>query len=186
MCKNVVSDLKRGTVKKENRSGKTGYHILNKERKEIAFGAGNPLKYGFEFKVYEDVSLENELFKISQENVIGGKQDFKIINEPDEKEIGRIERRKKSSFSKDLWEIFNHNDDKICEIIENSKWKAIIREYVIGTLPRKYKIYTHGKKLGTITENFSINTSVFNFKIKDGSKLDSRFLLGVIFCVDNL
>lgn len=186
MQRRKLLDLNQGMVKKEKKSRKVGYNILDKEGNRRAFGAGNPLKYGFEFIVYEDESLEKKMFKIAQEDVLGRKFKFKIIDKINDEKIGSIERKKKNSFSKDLWKIKDNGNNQVAKVEETSRYKAIIREYIIGTLPIKYDILVGDRKIGSVYQNFSINSSVFNFKLNERANLDSRLLFAIIFCVDNL
>lgn len=187
MVERSLSELKKGTIVKEKSSKRTGYRILDDEKNELAFGAGNPLKYGFEFIIYESDSIKNEIFKITQEDVLEGKYKFKLTEGKDGNLIGHIKRKKRSSFSKDIWTINNRDGEEIAKLEEDSKYKAIIRDYIIGTLPRIYHIYLdNNNDFGKINQKFSINGSKFNFELHKKSVLDSRFILAIIFCIDNL
>ena len=180
-----ISKINEGIIKKDKESRKTGYYILDKRGNKLAFGVGNPLKYGFEFIVYDDRSLEKELFKITQDDILEGKYNFKIVDEINGECVGNILREKKSSFSKDLWKIEDSEENSIGMVEEKSKYKAVVREFIIGTLPIDYQILNEDGMIGNIKQKFSINNSIYSFKLNKNN-MDSRFLLAIIFCVDNL
>lgn len=172
------------TIREVKSISKKGYRIKRKDGSSLGHCVRNPLDLGFKLQIYESQELEELIYEIKLTSPMGEEYVFSVVE--DGKELGFLEMKGKSRLSSDVWSIKDEDDKPLCTFEQRSVKRALLKRYVMGSLPVNYDIRTAGEDIGVLKKNFSINISSYLLIFDKSFDLDKRLLISVPLCIDNL
>ncbi|MFO7792268.1 MAG: hypothetical protein R6W73_04695 [Candidatus Saliniplasma sp.] len=152
----------------------------------IGFCKQKVFKLKEDIRIYKTKDMNEELFRIKQENIVDFSGTFQVIDSKTGQSVGFLKRKGFKSMIKDEWDILDPNRNLIGKVKEDSWFKAFIRRYVMSFLPYKYKIYLGDKKVGDYKEKFTFVRDVYDLDVSEDRNfaLDRRLLLSIAICLD--
>lgn len=152
----------------------------------IGFCKQKVFKLKEDIRIYKTKNMNEELFRIKQENIVDFSGTFQVIDSKTGRSVGFLKRKGFKSMIKDEWDILDPNRNLIGKVKEDSWFKAFIRRYVMSFLPYKYKIYLGDKKVGDYKEKFTFVRDVYDLDVSEDRNfaLDRRLLLSIAICLD--
>ncbi|MGM0405041.1 MAG: LURP-one-related/scramblase family protein [Thermoplasmatota archaeon] len=152
----------------------------------IGFCKQKVFKLKEDIRIYKTKDMNEELFRIKQENIVDFSGTFQVIDSKTGRSVGFLKRKGFKSMIKDEWDILDPNRNLIGKVKEDSWFKAFIRRYVMSFLPYKYKIYLGDKKVGDYKEKFTFVRDVYDLDVSEDRNfaLDRRLLLSIAICLD--
>lgn len=174
------------TIKEKVLSVGHKYSIENSRGQLVGYCKQKILKLKEDIRIYKTKNMEEELFRIKQENILDFSGTFKVIDSKTDQPIGYLARKGVKSMVKDEWVIMDANKNQIGMVKEDSLLKAIIRRYILKMLPYNYKIFLGGQKIGNYKEKFTLLKDIYNLDMSNDPNfnLDRRLILSIAICLD--
>ncbi len=119
---------------------------------EIGFVQKKLLKLKEDIRIYHDSSMQLEIMRIKQEQIIDFSGSYQIIDSHTNQLIGILKRKGLKSMFKDEWIIMNSNRQEVGLIKEQGGFMWFMRRFILKWLPMVYNIEMGGQKLATIKE----------------------------------
>jgi len=162
------------------------YYIKDSERRLVGYCQEKSLKIKGDLRIFDDKDKTEELFRISQRNILDFTGSFQVIDQRTEETIGYLNRNWTKSIVLGEWKILDRNQKVIGKAVEDSLIKEAIRFKGLKRLPYRYKLYMNGKKVGICKERLTILKNAYKLQIKDelGKELDRRLLLSLALLLD--
>lgn len=139
--------------------------------------------------IFTDESEGQELFRISQEQVMDVWGTFAVLDSATGMKLGYIKRRLMSAVGRDQWEIYNMNDQLIGGIYEKSLGRALARKYVPGggLVPEKMTIELNGQPIAEVDQQFKIIGDIWEMKCQQvPPNFDRRVLLSTMLLMGTI
>lgn len=162
------------------------YSIENNRGQLVGFCKQKILKMKEDIRIYKSRDMEEELFRIKQENILDFSGTFKVVDSKTGETIGYLGRKGVKSMVKDEWTLMDPNKNQIGTAKEDSLLKALIRRYILKFLPYNYKISLGGQKIGNYKEKFTLLKDIYNLDLSGdvNFNLDRRLMLSIAICLD--
>lgn len=162
------------------------YSIENSRGQLVGFCKQKILKMKEDIRIFKSKDMQEELFRIKQENILDFSGTFRIVDSKTDSTIGYLGRKGVKSLVKDEWIIMDSNKNQIGLAKEDSLLKAIIRRYILSILPYNYKLFLGGQKVGNYKEKFTLMKDIYNLDLSGDANfnLDRRLILSLAICLD--
>ena len=135
------------------------YWIEDQNNNLLGFCKQKILKLKEDIRIYTDENLSQELFCITQQQILDAFGNFAVLDSTSGTLLGSIKREWLSSvFTKDTWEIYNPTNQLIGKIEEKSAGRALARKYMPGggLLPEQMTLELNGVAVAEINQSFKI------------------------------
>ncbi len=162
------------------------YYIENSAGQLIGFCKQKVLKMKEDIRIYKSKEMQEELFRIAQEDILDFSGTFKVIDSKTGQTIGYLGRKGFKSMVKDEWTIMDPDKNQIGLAKEDSLIKALIRRHILSILPYNYKISLGGQEIGNYKEKFTLMKDIYNLDMSGDPNfnLDRRLILSLAICLD--
>lgn len=162
------------------------YYLEDDRGNLLGFCKQKVFKLKEDIRIYKSKSMNEELFRIKQENILDFSGTFEIIESSTNRTIGFLKRKGFKSILKDEWILMDPNRQEIGRVKEDSAVMAVMRRYVLSMIPYKYKIYLGGRQIGTYKEKFTLVRDIYDMDVSGDPEfnLDRRMLLSIAICLD--
>lgn len=162
------------------------YYIEDGSGNLVGFCKQKVFKLKEDIRIFKTKDMNEELFRIKQENILDFSGTFEVIDSRTGQSVGFLKRKGFKSMIKDEWDILDPNRNLIGKVKEDSWFKALIRRYILSFLPYKYKVFSGDKKVGNYNEKFTFIRDVYNLNMSGDRDfdLDRRLLLSIAICLD--
>ena len=156
----------------------------------IEDAAGRPLAYSKQkmfvwkenIQVFTDEKMNQELFRIQQEQIIDLWGTFAIIDSQTNTVVGYVQRQAlQSSFANDAWKVLNPYKQVVGEISEGVG-RGLIRKFVPGgaLVPETMTLTLGGVPVAQINQEFKIIGDIWKIHCQSlPPQFDRRVLLGM-------
>jgi len=166
------------------------YWIEDANSKLLGFCKQKILKLKEDIRIYTDENMNDELFRIQQEQIMDAWGSFAIIDSKTGTKLGSIKREWASSaFYKDKYEVYDTNNTLIGKIEETSGGRALARKFMPGgaLVPEEMHLELNGQKVATINQEFKIVGDIWNMNcINVPPDFDRRVLLSCILLMGTI
>ncbi len=166
------------------------YWIEDVNSKLLGFCKQKILKLKEDIRIYTDENMNDELFRIQQEQIMDAWGSFAIIDSKTGTKLGSIKREWASSaFYKDKYEVYDTNNTLIGKIEETSGGRALARKFMPGgaLVPEEMHLELNGQKVATINQEFKIVGDIWNMNcINVPPDFDRRVLLSCILLMGTI
>jgi uncharacterized protein YxjI len=157
------------------------YWIEDHSGRVLGFSKQKLLKLKEDIRIYTDESMDNELFRIQQQQIMDIWGTFAVIDSSTNAVLGYIKRKALiSAFAWDEWDVFDANNRLIGGIHE-SEGRGIARKYVPGgaLIPEKMTLKLGDVTIATINQKFKIIGDIWELVcVNVPPQFDRRVLLG--------
>lgn len=162
------------------------YYIEDEMENLLAFCKQKVFKMKEDIRLYTDKNMDEELFRIKQENILDFGGTFQVIDSKTDQTVGFLERKGFKSMMKDEWILMDQNRAEIGRVKEDSVLKALLRRTFLSFLPYHYKINIGGRRVGKFDEKFTFVRDIYHLKMTGDPnfKVDRRLLLSISICLD--
>lgn len=161
-----------------------GYKIKRKDDSSLGHCIRNPLDLGFKLEIYESQELEDLIYEIKLINPVEKEYLFSVREDGDE--FGSLEWKDEGKLSQDTWSIRDQDENLLCTVEQCSVKRALLKRYVMGSLPMNYDIRTEDENIGLLRKKFSMSTSSYLLTFDKSFDIDKRLLISVPLCIENL
>jgi hypothetical protein len=159
------------------------YWIEDSSGNILAFSKQKLLKLKEDIRIYSDENMEQELFRIQQQQIVDLWGTFAVIDSRTDGILGYLKSKAlKSSFLWDEWDVLDANKQNIGGIHE-SVGLGLLRKYVPGgsIVPEKMTLKLNNVSIAEINQQFKIIGDVWELKcLNVPQDFDRRVLLGGI------
>jgi hypothetical protein len=165
------------------------YWIEDSTGNILGFTKQKLLKLKEDIRVYTDESMNNEIFRIKQEQIFDVWGSFAIIDSYTNSVLGYIKRGFFSEFGRDAWEIQDINHQPIGRIFEQSLSRALVRKYLPGGgfVPEKMTVELNGSPIAKIDQDFKIIGDIWRMNcIAVPHNFDRRVLISCMILMGNI
>lgn len=157
------------------------YWIEDPNGRKLGFSKQKLFKLKEDIRIYTDEKMNQELFRIKQQQIVDIWGTFKIIDSRTNTLLGYIKRKAlKSTFAWDEWDVYDANNRLIGGIHE-SKGRGLARKYAPGggLIPEKMTLKINNVPVAEINQKFKIIGDIWNLNcINVPPQFDRRVLLG--------
>jgi uncharacterized protein YxjI len=162
------------------------YWIEDATGNKLAYSKQKFWKIKEDIRIYADDSMNHELFRVMQAQIIDAWGKFDVIDSATNISLGYFRRKAlMSAFISDEWELYNTNNQMIGRLAEGTG-RGLARKYVpfgVGKLiPEKITMELNGYPVVQIDQRFKIIGDIWDVQIHSlPADFDRRVLLaGVI------
>ncbi len=156
------------------------YWIEDANGNILGFSKQKIFKLKEDIRIYTDETMQEELFRIQQTQIIDVWGKFAVIDSKTNTILGYVRRNfLKSTFAPDEWEVYDANENLIGHIKEETS-TGLMRKYMPGggIVPEKMTMYLHGQPVAEIEQQFKIIGDIWELRcLNIPSYLDRRVLL---------
>jgi uncharacterized protein YxjI len=157
------------------------YWIKDQNGTKLAYTKQKFWKIKEDIRAYTDESMNQELFRIMQAQIIDAWGKFDVIDSASEIPLGYFRRKAlMSAFVSDEWEIYNTNDQMIGRLAEGTG-RGLLRKF-LPIIPEKITMELNGQPVVQIDQRFKIIGDIWDIQCHSlPDKFDRRVLLaGVV------
>jgi uncharacterized protein YxjI len=156
------------------------YWIENRQGQTMAYSKQKLLRLKEDIRIFSDESMQYELFRIQQTQVIDAWGHFAIIDSATGYSIGGFRRKAlMSGFVADTYEILDPYGNMIGNLAE-STGAGFLRKF-INIIPETLYMDIHGQHVAEIKQRFKIIGDIWEVECMHfPPHLDRRLLLGAI------
>ncbi len=174
------------TIKEKVLSVGHKYSIENSTGQLVGFCKQKILKMKEDIRIYKSKDMQEELFRIKQEDILDFSGTFEVFDSKTGKTIGYLGRKGFKSMVKDEWTIMDPEKNQIGLAKEDSLIKALIRRHILSILPYNYKISLGGQEIGNYKEKFTLLKDIYKLDLSGDPNfnLDRRLILSLAICLD--
>jgi len=160
------------------------YYIEDANGARLAYSKQKFWKIKEDIRVYTNESMNQELFRVLQAQIIDAWGKFDVIDSATGAKLGFFRRKAlRSAFISDEWELYNVHNQLIGQLKEGTG-RGLVRKYVpLGNLvPEKITMTLNGQPVVQIEQRFKVVGDIWDVKIHAlPPDFDRRVLLaGVI------
>jgi uncharacterized protein YxjI len=154
------------------------YWIEDQAGNILGYSKQKLLKLKEDIRIYSDDTMQYELFKIQQTQIIDAWGKFMIIDSATNQSLGYFKRKAlMSGFIKDEYEFYSPADQMVGRLAEGTG-RGIMRKF-IGLIPEKLTLEYMGRPVTEIRQQFKIIGDIWEVDCTNvGPELDRRVLLG--------
>ncbi len=152
----------------------------------VGFCKQKVFKLKEDIRIYKTKNMNQELFRIKQEEILDFSGTFEVIDSRTNQTVGFLKRKGFKSIAKDEWILLDPQKREIGRVKEDSALKALLRRTILSFLPYKYKISYQGQQVGKFKEKFTLIRDVYNLDMTNDPnfQVDRRLLLAISICLD--
>ncbi len=159
------------------------YWLEDQNSAIIGFCKQKLFKLKEDIRIYTNETMEEELFRIKQEQITDAWGNFAVIDSASNQKIGFVKRNILSAFVKDSWEIYTTSGQLVGKIEEKSTGHALARKYMPGggLIPEKMHITMNNQPIADVSQEFKIVGDIWTmncYMVPDN--FDRRVLLACI------
>jgi len=153
---------------------------------EIGFIHQKLLKLKEDIRIYHDSSMQTEVMRIKQEQIIDFSGSYQVIDSHSNQLIGILQRKGLKSMFKDEWIIMNPNRQEIGKVKEDGGFMWFLRRFILKWLPMVYHIEMGGQKLATIKEKAIklADTYYLDLSLDVNNTIDRRLAIAAMIMMD--
>lgn len=156
------------------------YYIEDQSGSKLAYSKQKFWKIKDDIRIYTDESMSQELFRISQAQIIDYWGKFDVIDSTTNIFLGYFRRKgMMSTFVSDEWEIYNIHNQMVGRLIEGTG-RGLARKYIpFGKLiPEKITMELNGKPVVQINQRFKAIGDIWDINVHSlPQNFDRRVLL---------
>ncbi len=131
------------------------YYIEDDSGRRLAYSKQKFWKIKEDIRVYTDESMEYELFRIMQAQIIDAWGRFDVIDSYNNVYLGHFRRKAlRSAFISDEWEMYDHNDRFMGRLAEGTG-RGLLRKF-INIIPEKITMELDGRPVVQIDQQFKV------------------------------
>lgn len=170
-------------IRKKSLALGSQYWIEDSGGQVLGFSKAKLLKLKEDIRVYSDENMNNELFRIQQQQMVDAWGGFAVVDTSTKDVLGYIKRKAlMSGFVKDKWEVQDANRQPIGKI-EESTGLGLVRKYLPGggLIPGEMTLQMDGKTVAEIKQQFKIIGDIWELKcVAVPPQLDRRTLISCL------
>lgn len=178
------SSKEKFTIREVRSISKKGHKIKREEGLSLGHCIRNPLDLGFKLEIYESQELEDLIYEIKLTNPV--EEEYLFSVKEDGKDVGFLEWKEKGKLSPDVWSIKDQDENLRCTFEQRSIKRALLKRYIMGSLPINYDIRTEDEVIGILRKKFSMSDSSYLLTFDKSFDIDKRLLISVPLCIENL
>jgi len=156
------------------------YWIEDQDQNILGFSKQKILKLKEDIRVYTSEDMNEEVFRIQQEQIVDVWGTFTVIDSKTDKILGYIRRKALiSTFGWDEWDVMDQNKQIIGGVHE-SKGLGLIRKFVPGggLVPERMTLRLNDKPVAEINQQFKIIGDIWELRCLNVPRdFDRRVLL---------
>jgi len=154
------------------------YWIEDQAGKILGYSKQKLLKLKEDIRIYSDDSMQYELFRIQQTQIIDAWGKFMIIDSATNQPLGYFRRKAlMSAMIADEYEFYNMNNQMVGRIAEGTG-RGLLRKF-FPIIPEKLTLEYMGRPVTEIKQQFKIIGDIWEVDCTNvGADLDRRVLLG--------
>ncbi|MBS3816671.1 MAG: hypothetical protein KGY76_03815 [Candidatus Thermoplasmatota archaeon] len=162
------------------------YYMEDDMARTVGFCKQKVFKLKEDIRIYKSKDMNEELFRIKQEEILDFSGTFEVIDSRTNKTIGFLKRKGFKSIMKDEWVLKDPQKREIGRVKEDSAIKALLRRTILSFLPYNYKISYQGQQVGKFKEKLTLIRDVYNLNMNNDPnfQVDRRLLLAIAICLD--
>lgn len=157
------------------------YWVEDQHGKMLGFSKQKMFRLKEDIRVYTDEKMQEELFKIKQQQIIDMWATFAVTDSRTNITVGYIKRKAlKSAFLWDEWEVYNANNQLVGGLYEE-EGRGLARKYLPGgsLIPEKMTFKLNNYPVANIDQKFKIIGDIWNLQCTHlPQDFDRRVLLG--------
>jgi uncharacterized protein YxjI len=171
------------TINQKKLSLGNKYYVEDSTGKTVGFIHKKLLKLKEDIRIFTDESMQHEMMKIKQEQILDFSGSFQVIDSMSGELLGILKRKGLKSMFKDEWQILDRNRQEVGLIKERGGASWFVRRFILKWLPYKYDILLYGQPKGIITEKLRVIGDTYTLDLSQDPQhqLDRR--LAVVCCV---
>lgn len=149
------------------------YWIEDQEGHSLGYTKQKLLRLKDDIRIYSDESMNTEVFKIRQEQIVDVWGTFAIIDSATDACVGKLKRRAMSQISKDEYLLLDPSGQQIGRVAESSG-RGLARKYMPGggLVPEHVSVEFYGREVAEIKQRFKVIGDVWEV---DCSRLPPQF-----------
>lgn len=158
------------------------YWIEDGGGKVVGYTKQKMLRVKEDIRIFSDASMNGELFRIQQEQVLDMWGNFAIVDSPTNAVVGRIRRSAMSGIAADEYLLFDAAGQQIGRVFENAG-RGLARKYIPGgdLVPEKVCVEFLGRPVGEIKQAFRLVGDEWSVDCSNiPPQFDRRTLLGAV------
>lgn len=156
----------------------TNMHAYDRDGELVLYTRMKGFRLKEDLRLYADESMQQELLKITTENVIDFSAAYQVYDSDKQETVGFLKRKGFKSMLRDEWVITDAADQEVGLICEDSLLKALVRRVVdvlAFVMPQRYHVEAGGATLVEYRQNFNPFVHKLEVGFTDpGKRLDRR------------
>jgi hypothetical protein len=156
--------------------------IYNPQDQLVLFCQQKFLKLKEDIRIYSDESKNIELLNIHARQIIDFSAYYDVFDSQYSTKVGVLRRKGIRSLIQDEWEVFDHQEQLIGVLKEDSLNQALLRRFFLGRLlPQHYYLNIGTECVADYKQMFNLfrYELEIDFKMDAGNRLDHRLGLAV-------
>jgi uncharacterized protein YxjI len=133
------------------------YYIEDRQGTILGFSKQKLLRIKDDIRIYSDENMNNELFRIQQENIVDDWGTWAVIDSHTNICIGKMRRSYLSNFAQDEYALLDPYNQQIGRVVEPSR-RGLMRKYLPGgsLVTEQVKVEYYGRVVAYIQQQFKI------------------------------
>lgn len=155
------------------------YWIENGQGTILGYSRQKFLKIKEDIRVFTDDTMAQELFRISQENLVDSWGTFAVIDSPTNQTIGKIRRNFASNYVWDEYQLLDANGQQYGKVAERAG-RGLARKLMPfgGLVPEHTCVEINGQEICEIKQQFKIVGDIWEVELsRMPAYIDRRVLL---------
>ena len=140
------------------------FHIYDAQGSLIGFSKQKAFKLKEDIRVFTDETMDTELLTIHARQIIDFSASYDVTFPLASAKVGSVRRKGFRSILRDLWEIFDADDQPAGKLEEDSAGMAMARRFLSNLIPQRFHLTAVD---GSMQAQFRQQFNPFIFKLEE-------------------
>lgn len=131
------------------------FHVYDAAGTLVLYSKQKAFRLREDIRLYTGEDMQQELLRISTQNVIDFGATYDIIESVSGQKIGSFRRKGLKSILRDEWLIFDAAGNEWGKIQEDNMLLALVRRFLTSLVPQNFTVTLNGQEIGVYRQRFN-------------------------------